>query len=83
MGKLTQEQREQVVELLRCAADVGQRNEGPVLCAALNLGLPLGGATVDIALRAWSDVLGDAIEDDGAIAAVLEAAQRVEEGSWP
>ena len=77
---MTPDEREQVVELLRCAADLGNRNEGLVLSAAVRLGKRLDGPEVEIARRTWNAVFVPGMDDEEAI---LEAAARVEEGSWP
>jgi hypothetical protein len=84
--RLSKRQREQVVELLRCAADVrwGCR------AVARQIGVP--DAIVDLALRAhwatsddrWSIGLrGPGVPPDAYRHELLETAARVEEGSWP
>lgn len=77
---MTDEKREQVVELLRVAADLGEQNRGLLLTAANVLGHDLEGSMVDTARRAWNAVWRTGMSDEDAL---LEAAQRVEEGTWP
>jgi hypothetical protein len=81
---MTNEEREQVVELLRCAADSKCRGwkqaSQPRKETAAALGSP--DRVSSLAFYALEDV-------DGGIASadyqrdMLEAAQRVEEGTWP
>lgn len=72
------------IELLRCAADLAERDMGAVVCAARELDLEISSMPFIIALRAWNQAVldeGDLWVDD--TTALLEAAQRLEEGSWP
>ncbi len=98
---MTAEERKQVVELLRCAADAdtqsgnAMRVLGPVL-ASWHLGYrdqetfhPVDG-TVALANAAWMAACADLDIRwpyrepwDAYRGELLEAAQRVEEGSWP
>lgn len=76
--KLTKQQRAQVVELLRCAADLllNKHSMFPRLDAIDALGTH----------REINAASFDAIQATGLPRneyALLEAAQRVEEGSWP
>lgn len=87
--RLTKKQREQVVELLRCAAD-WPRDQEQVNGIALTVGsLDLEGQddVVNAAFRARGSVK-TAMDDFELSEAdyrdkLLEAAMRVEEGSWP
>lgn len=85
--KLTKKQREQIVALLRCAADV-ERTSGDdgILTAADAFGCKVWPISL-IERAAWqarNDAM-DAISDaqDWHADVLLEAAMRVEEGSWP
>ena len=83
---MTKRQREQVVELLRCAADnaITRRVEVALGDAALDLDrLSIGG-------RHWTEFLGALYDTKAGVVCgsgyefcLLELAQRVEEGSWP
>jgi hypothetical protein len=78
---MTKKQRAQVVELLRCAADI--RITGtmiPRARAAYLLGTPE--RTQRLAEDAWTAVLND-VGMSLYQYELLEAAARVEEGSWP
>lgn len=97
---MTREEREQVVELLRCAADVDPHAEndmdtlGPVL-AGWYLGHRSDSTFApdrvsDLAAVAWQSVAQDLgikwphrVSADAYRLELLEAAARVEEGSWP
>lgn len=79
---MTKREREQVVELLRCAADLAQRNEGCVLAASDRLYATTDSKLVDIGLDAWSDAYPEDDWFQRDLYALLEAAARVEEGSW-
>jgi hypothetical protein len=80
---MTRREREQVVELLRCAADV--RSIGAA-CARLGV---FGGGVHDHAIDAWSDTVRSLQQSRGGLPGntyadiALEAAARVEEGSYP
>jgi hypothetical protein len=98
---MTPEEREQAVELLRCAADADPHGEGmngvlgPVV-ASCHLWLrdertfdPIG-PVVDLATKAWYDACADLgikwphrVAADAYRRELLEAAQRIEEGTWP
>lgn len=77
---MTNDEREQVVELLRCAADLGERSEGLLLTAATRIGVDLESGLVDLARRAWNSAWTSEMSDEEAL---LEAALLVEEGRWP
>lgn len=85
--KLTAKQREEVVELLRCAADLANMDEGVLITAASRLGISLSSRVFVCACMAWDEVLW--AEQRGDIKPIsnrdlcLEAAARVEERSWP
>ena len=83
---MTRRQREQVVELLRCAADLARFSyaEG-IHTAAYELDMlipPAGTKLKEMAIRARREVnvdMGFGPYEDSC----LEAAARIEEGSWP
>ena len=77
--KLSKQQRAQVVELLRCAADREPISIIPCFRAADDLGLK---HTVvhHAAVHVMSHVTGSPFDMQ---ARLLEAAQRVEDGEWP
>lgn len=90
--KLSKKQREQVVELLRCAADLAETGRysalfgGPAVAAARCI-KPASAVSVhaskaarDAAPRGEKEGARNA---DDFIGVALEAAARVEEGSWP
>lgn len=89
--KLTRGERARTTLLLRCAADVavtGDHVLGPGWSTAPRLGL--GKRVCDLATRAASHVAREIGRDpdvaddlDDYVAVVLEAALRVEDGSWP
>jgi hypothetical protein len=82
--KLSKRQRAQVVELLRCAADVVSETRLPIARASDYLGLYSDDVIVDLAHAARMDVSdGWPDSDDVYRQGVLEAAARVEEGTWP
>jgi hypothetical protein len=83
---VTKRQRAQVVELLRCGADIVNEAVIPLTCAQRYLGL--NEEDLFDADRARVQVSREGITVpfmDGEIYRywLLEAAQRVEEGSWP
>jgi hypothetical protein len=79
VSKLSKRDRAQLVELLRCAADLllNHQDPFPVMTAYRALGTPPGvyNASVDVrsTLLGWP-------QDEGHL---LEAALRVEEKEWP
>ena len=82
---MTRHQRAQVVELLRCAADAVARGwtSGAALSDASD---ELGSPYFKYAVRCEQTVTRWPVwpaEGEARIAALLEAAQRVEEGEWP
>lgn len=87
---MTKRERAQVVELLRCAAD--QRADGIGLNGMFDGAVSLRAADQTIAL-AWNVLISVqrghlirtvvGIVDEWYRAELLEAAARVEEGSWP
>lgn len=76
MRKMTKRERAQVVELLRCAAD----NEDSLRDIEADCDCPRR-LTME-ALRAW-DVAYRDVNPGEYRRSCLEAAQRVEEGTWP
>ena len=88
---LTDEEREQVVELLRCAADNCRRSALPFSSAVSTI-VPTS-RIEERAYRALRSVYNEALADGthripgtdqvSVFTTLLEAAQRVEEGSWP
>jgi hypothetical protein len=85
---MTKREREQVVELLRCAADIiarGGWDEGGVLSlAATAADSPFFKFAYDAERRVWSDMLLCGVPEGALrLRSLLEAAARVEEGSWP
>ena len=89
IGKLTQDERDRVVELLRCAASTHPSGHGVVgmFDAEGFVGLDAP-ARHDVRLWevAWAALDAcrvDGDDDDKYRYELLEAAQRVEEGSWP
>lgn len=80
---MTKKQREQVVELLRCAADV--QGIGNAASALDLIDGPFWGA----AIKAWESTADVITEKRGHMSGIsyedicLEAAARVEEGQWP
>lgn len=94
--KISKRQRAQVVELLRCAADLGivDNNPCPLTEAAHNLGLMRWTSAIDYerdeAVRLADRAIGETEWLDepsgswrGFGVRCLEAAARVEEGFWP
>ncbi len=89
---MTGHTRDCVVELLRCAADLCQRERsqawpraaGPVGCLSIAAGaLGYSTAIYDLALRAEVRVSGGWVVADGRHQALLEAAARMEHaGAW-
>jgi hypothetical protein len=82
---LTEEERAQVVKLLRCAADllVSQR---PIFMPIATAAEDLDWTTDEADDRTYVfDLACEAVGDLGpySVDQLLEAAQRVEEGSWP
>jgi hypothetical protein len=87
---MTKRQRAQVVELLRCAADVCAIDSGHGLYSVAHL---LGFDTWDSAFAKGNNALAyvwdqacqalNHVHADGYWHECLEAAQRVEEGTWP
>lgn len=93
--RLTKKQREQVVELLRCAADRTLMRSGEITLsgpfAIASRGVD-DRAVNDEAWRARAASMRDLFGPDGDVidmpnddyqTCLLEAAQRVEEGTWP
>lgn len=76
---MTDEEREQVVELLRCAADRGFQSRGLLLTAAAAIDDQMDDTVIETCRRAWNAAWEEGMSDEEAL---LEAAQRVEEGSW-
>lgn len=91
MKTVTRGERERTILLLRCAADIAAKSDyviGPGFETASRLGL--GKREADLAWRASRRVAKDQGRDlergsdpDEYIAVVLEAAQRLEDRSWP
>ena len=91
MRTLTRGERDRAVLLLRCAAWIAIKGDhvlGPGLQTASYLGL--GKKDCDRATRAARRVAGDTGRDletarnlDEYVTVMLEAAQRIEEHSWP
>ena len=82
---MTKTQRAQVVELLRCAADNAAREVFlPLLTAIDETGTrqPVNGMAFAVYRKAFAEQSG-AVEHHRECAALLEAAQRVEEGWTP
>lgn len=87
---MTPRQRSLVVEVLRCAADLSFV-VNPLSTASYRL--RTGQRVAELAERAWSETYDDAVrrglylQMDGHYASMhstlLEAAARVEEGTWP
>ncbi len=80
---MTKKQREQVVERLRCATDNISRHRAMPFSTA---GDALGGASdiISLAKEAWNATRRTDVEaTEEWQARHLEAAQLVEEGSWP
>ena len=81
---MTKKQREQVVELLRCAADLGFRGvAAPLTDASYRLGMR---DVVDLADKAIEETVPPGLAGvgwSGFAIECLEAAACVEEGSWP
>lgn len=76
---MTKRHRAQVVELLRCAADAGMDGETPV--GLLSAGDEF---SVEVNDLAWDAYYSVRTEEPGRFRLeLLEAAARVEEGSWP
>src|SRR5262249_29802188 len=82
LGSMRPEERDQVVELLRCAADLGIQDRGLLVAATTVLDIAWDGPEVEYARRAWRDAYASN-EDASDGESLLEAAARVEEGSWP
>ena len=84
---MTKRQRAQVVELLRCAADLTPDDPCDMLADATGYLDAVGEYTQAIAYDAVNDVspygLTHDTTHDEERANLLEAAARVEEGSWP
>lgn len=85
---MTRRERAQVVELLRCAADIlarGGWDEGGVLSlAATAADLPFFNFAYEAERRVWSDMrLCGVPAGLLRLRSLLEAAARVEEGSYP
>jgi hypothetical protein len=81
---MTRRERAAVVELLRCAADRATATVRPISTTARLLGYPEGSAVFDLAIAARCDVAFAVPFDDEAYRwQILEAAARVEEGTWP
>jgi hypothetical protein len=82
-ANLTQEERDQVVELLRCAADLletGRHCAMPIATAAEDLDW----TTDEEDDRTYVfDMACNAVFGPCSVEQLLEAAQRVEEHSWP
>lgn len=79
---LSKRQRAQVVELLRCAADVVLDTPLPISQAQYWLDAP--DEIKDMAIAARYAITGDHCYDDERYRAeILEAALRVEQGEWP
>lgn len=82
---MTKKQRAQVVELLRCAADnAGRAVFLPLLTAIDDLATkqPTNNCAFDVYFHAFREQ-PRTVEHERECAALLEAAARVEEGSWP
>jgi hypothetical protein len=75
---MTKRQRSQVVELLRCAADECNHNHFPRLAALYAFGLDTDSPQYDAMVLACEHVGGRNDQRQ-----LLEAAARVEEGSYP
>ena len=75
---MTKRERAQVVELLRCAADLAASEQ--YIDDAFDL---YSGAAYGLAVSAWVHVICEGERGAGFGCALLEAAARVEEGSWP
>ena len=78
---MTKKQRAQVVELLRCAADLVDRSLLPVRYACEYLNRPW--RHMDIALLARQSLGEMTPATEGYRRDLLEAALRVEQGEWP
>lgn len=81
MKKLKKQQREQVVELLLCAADYSNGAFGVVGLGAAQKYLDLPDEIWDLAHEARHDAYYG-WESDYRVTC-LEAARRIEEGTWP
>jgi hypothetical protein len=91
---VTRAQRAQVVELLRCAADRADLRGGEITLSG-PYAVASRGYDLVVKSRAWAvrvDTMRDLHGRDGDVcdmsndaykACLLEAAQRVEEGTWP
>jgi hypothetical protein len=80
--KLTKKQRAEVVELLRCAVNHVFDTKLPIYRA--KCWLDASDQIEDLAIAAKQHVTEDPCYDDHVyLATLLEAAARVEEGSWP
>lgn len=92
---MTNEEREQVAELLRCAADISETGRfgfNPLTRAESMCGY-LDADEMELDETIWmlaEDAARKVASENGVVAAhdlgvalYLEAAQRVEEGSWP
>lgn len=84
--KLTAQQRADVVELLRCAADLAATSKHPTTTPFFTAA---AGYRREVSGKAWlmrTRLVGpydDAVPNDQYVAYLLEAAMRVEEGRWP
>lgn len=78
---LTEHERDQVVELLRCAADL--YNIGEVTPRSIATAGVVDEYHRSYIKRLAREAEADVIGCDDRTRALLEAAQRVEEGSWP
>lgn len=80
---MKQRERQQLVEILRCAADPG--SPYALFEVAMVRGYPLELADVAYTLRKHAIASGGYVDHgpDAYIATCLEAALQVEEGSWP
>ena len=84
MKRLTKRERAQVVELLRCAADLATRTARPIAHAAMYLGYEDGSLAFMRAINARCAVAVAVPVQDGVYREqILEAALRVELGEWP
>ena len=81
--RLAKKEREQVVELLRCAADMVQREHLPFGTACNDLDLSPGCVVIETARDAAIGALNACEGPDWVTCGYLEAALRVEAGEWP
>jgi hypothetical protein len=77
---MTKKQRAQVVELLRCAADAGGMLAGTVAAWPDTLTDEQCGLIINAHHETF---FAKSFDERDRVQACLEAAQRVEEGSWP